>query len=538
MVSGACAPSQTTLAQTIRVNPAPQITLQPTATTTICANQSLALSVLATGSNLTYQWKKDGVNVSTANATTTATTKDLVINPAQIPDGGVYTCVVGSVGSSCTEITSNTATVVVSASVLISPIAATQVLCEDGTILLIANTSGGTSPSFQWTKDGSVIAGATTNSYTKANATAADSGNYACVIQSGSCPPATTNVCAVTVNPTPTANLSFGSTIAVCINDASSVKIEGTPTAIVTYNINGGPPKTAILDASGKVILPTGNLTQNITYTLLKVETVVAPICSRNYNQGITIVVNKKPFVKIEDGFICLDQAGNTTKNYIFETGFDPADYSFIWYKNNVIIAGQTAENFTATTTGTYKVKVTNIVTGCSNSDSMEVTPSIPPTAASVKINTDYFSENATVVVTAIPASNAYEYQLDFGPFQDSNIFEGIQNGEHTVQVRDKKACGEVRAMFTIIDYPKFFTPNGDGYNDTWTISTLNNQPTAKIYIFDRFGKLLKEIGTTGEGWDGTFVGTPMPADDYWFTVQYTESTVNKEFKAHFSLKR
>ncbi len=538
VVIGACAPSQTTTPQTIIVNPKPTITTQPIATTTICANQSFALSVTAAGNNLTYQWQKDNVNVSTINAGTTATTKDLIINPAQTTDTGKYTCIVASTGSSCADATSTSATVTVSDNVVISPIATTQTLCEDSAITLTVITSGSTTPTFQWRTDNVIIVGATSTTYIKPNATVSDSGIYTCVIQSGSCPPATTNSCTVTVNPTPTANLTFGSTIAVCINDPSSVKIEGTPTAIVTYNINGGQPQTTTLDASGKVIIPTGNLIQNITYTLLKVETAVAPICSRTYNQSITITVNKKPFVKLEDGYICIDQAGNTTRDYTFETGFDPADYSFIWYKSNVIISGETDENLTVDKTGTFKVKVTNIITGCSNSDSMEVTPSSPPTSANVTINTDYFSQNATVIVTAIPASTDYEYQLDYGPFQDSNVFEGIQNGQHTVQVRDKKVCGEVSDSFTIVDYPKFFTPNGDGFNDTWKIMTLNNQPTAKIYIFDQFGKLLKQIGTTGESWDGTYVGTPLPSDDYWFTIEYTENTVIKEFKAHFSLKR
>ncbi|MGK4567658.1 T9SS type B sorting domain-containing protein [Flavobacterium sp. 3HN19-14] len=90
----------------------------------------------------------------------------------------------------------------------------------------------------------------------------------------------------------------------------------------------------------------------------------------------------------------------------------------------------------------------------------------------------------------------------------------------------------------TIVDYPKYFTPNGDGYHDTWNITTLKNQPDTKIFIFDRFGKLLKEISSTGTGWDGTFNGKPMIADDYWFLVKYSEQGITKEFKAHFAIKR
>jgi gliding motility-associated-like protein len=65
---------------------------------------------------------------------------------------------------------------------------------------------------------------------------------------------------------------------------------------------------------------------------------------------------------------------------------------------------------------------------------------------------------------------------------------------------------------------------------------------SAKIYIFDRYGKLMKQIAPNGLGWDGTYNGQPMPSTDYWFTVEYNEpnstNVITKEFKAHFSLKR
>jgi gliding motility-associated-like protein len=51
-------------------------------------------------------------------------------------------------------------------------------------------------------------------------------------------------------------------------------------------------------------------------------------------------------------------------------------------------------------------------------------------------------------------------------------------------------------------------------------------------------GKLLKQISSTSAGWDGTFNGSPLPSDDYWFTVDYKETNLGKQFKSHFSLKR
>ena len=62
------------------------------------------------------------------------------------------------------------------------------------------------------------------------------------------------------------------------------------------------------------------------------------------------------------------------------------------------------------------------------------------------------------------------------------------------------------------------------------------------IYIFDRYGKLLKQLSPSGAGWDGTYNGNPMPTSDYWFTVEYREtndgSNAKKQFKANFTLKR
>ncbi|WP_394908110.1 T9SS type B sorting domain-containing protein, partial [uncultured Mesonia sp.] len=77
---------------------------------------------------------------------------------------------------------------------------------------------------------------------------------------------------------------------------------------------------------------------------------------------------------------------------------------------------------------------------------------------------------------------------------------------------RDKNGCGTTVREIAFIDYPKFFTPNEDGYNDTWNIIGLGEANIgAKIFIFDRYGKLLKQLSPSGPGWDGTFNGKPMP---------------------------
>ena len=128
----------------------------------------------------------------------------------------------------------------------------------------------------------------------------------------------------------------------------------------------------------------------------------------------------------------------------------------------------------------------------------------------------------------------ACSHRADF----PSVTFEIVSPGGHEVTARDKNGCGSVTEPVFVIDYPLYFTPNGDGNHDTWNIVGIGS--TAKIYIFDRYGKLLKQISPTGSGWDGTYNGNSMPSSDYWFTVEYDEPITNqrKELKAHFTLKR
>lgn len=155
---------------------------------------------------------------------------------------------------------------------------------------------------------------------------------------------------------------------------------------------------------------------------------------------------------------------------------------------------------------------------------------------------TDYFSDTATVTFTATDAGN-YLYQLDDGPIYDSNVFLHVAPGTHTITVYDANGCAPPVIKtdeVIVIGYPHFFTPNGDGIGDHWNIYDLLlvNQEQASIFIFDRYGKLIKQIVPAGEGWDGTYNGQPLPSTDYWFLVEYSELGKPREFKAHFSLKR
>lgn len=149
------------------------------------------------------------------------------------------------------------------------------------------------------------------------------------------------------------------------------------------------------------------------------------------------------------------------------------------------------------------------------------------------------FKTEQKIEVSVEGGNGNYQYQLDNGHWQASPIFRNVVGcEEHIVRVRELEGCNyRGKTSITIYDYPKYFSPNGDGYNDYWTISCLKNK-NATITIFDRFGKFLSKFDVDRQGWDGSWNGTLMPTNDYWFIATYFEDGVKKQFKSHFSLKR
>ncbi len=254
----------------------------------------------------------------------------------------------------------------------------------------------------------------------------------------------------------------------------------------------------------------------------------------------LTLQVNPLPLFDLEDSYIlCVDTNGTEVIDVpVLDTGLSEADYSFEWSFNGTVLPGETGSSLTPSQGGLYSVTVTNNATGCQSSDSAEVIESAPPSLVAT-VTTQAFSDPHVIEAVATGIGE-YEYSLDGGPWQDSGIFTGVSAGEHVITARDRNGCGIATTEVLVIDYPLYFTPNGDGNHDRWNITGIDTQPSAKIYIFDRYGKLLKQLSPTGLGWNGTYNGNLMPSSDYWFTVLYNEPSTGerKEFKAHFTLKR
>jgi gliding motility-associated-like protein len=251
------------------------------------------------------------------------------------------------------------------------------------------------------------------------------------------------------------------------------------------------------------------------------------------YDATQSFVLNavETPVLSFEDQAVICEAVGS------LEIG-DPqpnANYSYQWS------SGEQTPSITVSQGGQYTLTVSNQSNGivCEASRTVFVEISTMPQISSVDV--EDMSVNNTVTINT-ENSGMYEYSLDGGDFQTSNVFEGVPPGVHTVSMRDPYGCGVVEQDIVVVGYLAIFSPNGDVMNETWQIEGLSTLNSPIVTIYDRYGKLIKQMNEFDPGWDGSFQGKPLPSTDYWFKLSYVDDDGNRTYakylQSHFSLRR
>ena len=329
---------------------------------------------------------------------------------------------------------------------------------------------------------------------------------------------------------------SNNASIAVCDDD-------GTEDGFTSFNLND---TNAIVLAGAPVgldlqyyetyldaLLENNPLGTTFTNTIAYNQTIYARVENANACYGISeieLTVLELPNIETEfETSYCLNFF---PEPIVLDAGIIndiPSNFAFDWS------TGETTASIEVNAPGTYNVRVTNS-NGCFKDRTITVLPSNIATITTIEV-TDATTNNSITVF--VSGEGNYEYALDDidGPYQDSSTFDNLQPGLYTVYVRDKNNCGVIDELVSVIGFPKFFTPNNDTENDFWQVKGISNmfQANSSILIFDRYGKLLKELDPLGVGWDGTYNGAKMPTSDYWFKVKLQDG---RTFTSHFSLKR
>lgn len=144
------------------------------------------------------------------------------------------------------------------------------------------------------------------------------------------------------------------------------------------------------------------------------------------------------------------------------------------------------------------------------------------------------FTNNRNSIRINMHDPEDYEFSINGSIFSDTFFFRNLEPGPYTVTISAKTGCKAVSEDVLILNYPRFFTPNGDNENEIWRIPYLTLQPQATVTIFDRYGKLIKGFKGNG-GWDGTLDSEKLPSTDYWFVLQLDSG---RTIKGHFAMIR
>ncbi|VXB32983.1 T9SS type B sorting domain-containing protein [Maribacter litoralis] len=308
----------------------------------------------------------------------------------------------------------------------------------------------------------------------------------------------------ITVLPLPDAPTSNGDII-ICEGELGTLSVSTQSNYIVNWYD---------AEIGGNLVLAENNTLEiGVGGTYYAEANSTAIECASTTRTAVSLTVNPLPIVPDDTStFLCEDSF--TTLDAEVE------DATYLWN------TGETTQQINATAAGEYNVLITN-TNGCSAMRNFNVEQIDLPIIDTIE------SDGASILVATMNTGN-FEYSLDGISFQPSPIFDAVEGGFYTIYVQDNTDCGVVSEDFYHLVIPKFFTPNGDTFNDTFAPDGLEVFSNIAISIFDRYGKLLKFGNSDSTSWDGTFQGEQMPEDDYWYLIKADSS----QFKGHFSLKR
>lgn len=277
----------------VSIQEAPQITVQPSTSQTVCSGNSASLSVIATGAGLSYQWFKGSTPLTNGGTLFGTNSATLTINPVSSSDASSnYYCVIS--GNCAPSVTSDSATLIVNEAVsVITQPATSQTYCTGSNVSISVNASG-TGLTYQWFKgsnpltDGGSISGANTNALTINNASASDAGNdYYCVISG--------------LSPCTSVNSNFSEVI---INENPSV----TTQPVTNQTVCAGSNVTFSVSAGGG----------SLTYQWYNDTTPLTDNASVNGSNSATLIINNVGLTDISSKYNChiTNTCGTIISNY------------------------------------------------------------------------------------------------------------------------------------------------------------------------------------------------------------------------------
>ncbi|MEP1855461.1 T9SS type B sorting domain-containing protein, partial [Nonlabens ulvanivorans] len=186
--------------------------------------------------------------------------------------------------------------------------------------------------------------------------------------------------------------------------------------------------------------------------------------CISNSRVPVNFINRSSPIVNSEDFLLCPEEIA--LLNTQFPNGF------YRWS------SGETTDRISVDVAGIYTCEVTNLE-GCTSTAIFQVEYIETPIIAGVEVNNDELN-----IITE--NTGDFQYSINGLDYYNSSIFNISGLLQVNVRVKDRTGCEVSFFTYNRIKIPQFFTPNDDGYHDTWDINNIEAFPGARLEIFDR----------------------------------------------------
>ena len=410
--------------KTITVNPAPAAVITPLGDTTFCPGGFVVLQANI-GAGLTYQWTRGGVSIPGA------VTSEYIANIT----GSYQVSEINSFGCSGVSIpmlvTSDTPAAVITSATGLTTI------CAGTSLELDASTGVGLT--YQWLLGGVAIAGANSSTYTTSNA-----GDYSVVITNATGCSATSNVLTISINPSPTANITLSGPITFCLGGSVTISTDfAAGYAYQWYNAAG-----AIAGANSS------------SYTATTTDGYYV-IVTNGYGCTATsvttnVVANALPDVTITAATSTVFCAGGSVSLSVPTVAGD----TYQWYQGGVAIPGATGPSYLATASGGYQVMVTDPTTGCSAETPTPTVVNAVAAAVIVPITSASYCWGSSAMlstnVTGAAGTVTYVWMLNgvVIPGAVSGLYNATVPGDYTVQITIAGTCTMTSVALTVTEFP------------------------------------------------------------------------------------
>ena len=517
----ACGGGSSTTDSAVTPDAKPTITAPPVSQTVVEGTAATFAVTATSTSPLSYQWQKDGTDISGATSST------YTIAATRIADSGAFTVVVFNgagfvISSAATLAVTAPAVVATKPAITTHPAAQTVVT---GTMASFSVSASGTAPlSYQWKKDGKDIAGATSNPYTIAAATMADGGAYSVVV-TNSAGSVTSNEAKLGVSATAVkaAIESQPANLSVVVGETAKFSVTATGTSLsYQWKKNG-------TDISGATSIPytiaATTMADGGAYSVV-VTNSLGTVTSNDATLTVTATA-EKPAITTQPAAQTVTEGESATFSV---TASGTAPFTYQWKKNDTVIEGVTTSSHTTDATAigdsgaVFTVVVTNSV-GSVTSSGAALTVNVPATItvqpAALAIDA---GATATFTVTATGTGTlSYQWKRN-----GINIPNAISNN-YTTAAMSTAGSG--------VDYSVVVSNSIGAVTSSNARLTVNKVSSAS----PRYSLVNKAVGTydklecvndnsTGLVWEGkTNNGGARPANDTFTNFDSTTSAQKQD---------